>query len=152
MPSTRKENERAFRKGAGRPSVLSPELTRKVCVQLRHGAYLETAAAVCGIDKRTLFSWLKQANDDRKAGKDDTIHVEFLRAVEEAQAESEHDDLELLSKVARKGNVHAITWRLERRNPRRWGPTRRVLDDEDDANTGTFRLAYSVDDDDEPTE
>ena len=153
MPSNRPENERAFRKAGqrkrGRPSALTPELTALVCKYLSDGAYLETAAAAAGVSKKVLHDWLRRAAEDDKEGLEDTPHLEFRYAVEEAMADAERADLERITKAAKKGNWSAAAWRLERRFPKRWGARKALMipDDEDDRDSSTFTLNYALDDD-----
>jgi hypothetical protein len=100
----------------GRPSKLTPGLQQQVCDALRRGAYVETAAAMAGVSKVTLYGWLKLG-----AREDEGPHVEFLNAVEKAQAEAEMRDLERVESAAENGTWQAAAWRLERRSPERWG-------------------------------
>jgi transposase len=148
MPSNRPESERAFRKG-GRPTKLSQAVTATVVRYLKDGAYIETACAASGVSKTRLYEWLKQARDDDELGLEDTPHQEFRDAVEEALALAELRDLETVSKAAKKGNWTAAAWRLERRNPKRWGPGKRLADDDDSEESNSFTLNYNLDEDGE---
>lgn len=144
----RPENERAFRKAVGRPAKCGPEITRRVCKHLADGSYIETACAAAGIGKTTLHNWLKTAALHDAEGQEGTVYQEFRDAVEEAQAKAEQKDLRAISKAANKGNWNAAAWRLERRNPRRWAPTKRLPDDdEDSADSRGFILNYNLEGD-----
>ncbi len=57
------------------------------------------------------------ANDSRKRGR----YHKFLNAVEKAQAESESRDVAIIAKAA-SDDWKAAAWRLERKQPRRYGP------------------------------
>lgn len=135
-----------FRKGPGRPTEITDELIEKICNALKLGAYVETAAALSGIEKKTFYNWVK-----RGAREPGTIFEKFLHAVEEAQAQAEARDLLVIDRAAngqkaeyerdpstgrlvlddegkpvvlQRGippNWSAAAWRLERRFPRRWG-------------------------------
>jgi rubrerythrin len=100
----------------GRPTKLTPDLQRQVCDTLRRGAYLETAAALAGVDRTTLQEWLRRGRRE-----DDGPYVEFSRAVQSAQAEAEMRDLDRVDAAAEAGTWQASAWRLERRSPERWG-------------------------------
>jgi transposase len=139
------ENEKTFRKAkvGGRPCKLTPETQDKIIQYLRRGAYVETAAAAAGVNKETFYDWLRQG-----AAKPDSKFGEFSDAVDKAQAESEVNDLEVITKAAEKGNWNASAWRLERKNPGRWGYAKRneVDEQEDDTKKPTtdIKLNYSL--------
>jgi transposase len=127
---------------SGRPTKLTPDLQRQVCDALRRGAYVETAAAMAGVSKVTLYGWLKLG-----AREEEGPHVEFLNAVEKAQAEAEMRDLDRVDAAAEGGTWQAAAWRLERRSAERWGrPGMRVAKpvletaSEDDCPTGLIRV------------
>lgn len=102
-------------KKPGRPEKLTPELQQKIVDAIRMGAYIETAAAYAGINKSTLYDWMKRGAR-AKSGK----YKEFSNAVEKALAESEMRDLAVIAKASRE-NWQAAAWRLERKFPDRWG-------------------------------
>lgn len=110
------ESEVIQKRPRGRPTKLNPEMQAKICDALRAGNYLETAAAFAGIDKTTLFDWLR-----RGARNSSGIHHEFSRAVEKAMADAETRDVALIAKAAAEGVWQASAWRLERKYPSRWG-------------------------------
>jgi hypothetical protein len=81
---------------------------------LRLGGYVETAAATCGIDKTTIYEWLKvgaAANDAHHRQGTPlsklTTHqrncMEFSNAVAQAQALAEVDDLATLAELGAGG-------------------------------------------------
>src|SRR6185437_6725254 len=100
----------------GRPTKLTPKLQIEICTSLATGAYVETAAALHGINKQTLYDWLKRGN------KGEEPYVGFLDAVKRAEAASEQA---ALMKIVEAGedpkNWTAHAWRLERKHPDRWG-------------------------------
>lgn len=87
---------------------------------LRMGSYMETAAATAGVDKTTVYEWLKVG-----ATATDKVHrqgipaskltaherkcMEFSHAVDEAQALAEMDDLATLAELAAGGAEHVTT-------------------------------------------
>lgn len=102
-------------KKPGRPEKLTPELQQKIVDAIRMGAYIETASAYAGINKSTLYDWMKRGAR-AKSGK----YKEFSNAIEKALAESEMRDLAVIAKASQE-NWQAAAWRLERKFPDRWG-------------------------------
>jgi hypothetical protein len=144
-----KEGGKAFRKvkKGGRPSKLTQELIDTVCANLRHGAYVETAAAAAGVSKEILYKWMRAGNEKPKS-----IFGRFLHAVQVAQAEGHVNDLAAIT-AARAKNWQAAAWRAARRYPEQWAPTHRppVASASPGANDNMFTLNYNLDkDDDEP--
>lgn len=117
-------------KDVGRPSKISQEIIKNITDALKTGAYIETAAVYAGIDKKTLYTWLKKGN--RKEG---AIYVQFLHAVDNAMAEAELIDIQNLQKAAQR-DWRASAWRLERKFPNKWGYKQQIkeLDPDDDLN------------------
>lgn len=100
----------------GRPTKLTPELQAKICDAIRAGNYCETAAAFGGIDKTTLYDWMRRGARARHG-----IYADFSHAVEKALADAEARDVALIAKAAADGHWQAAAWRLERKFPDRWG-------------------------------
>jgi transposase len=98
-----------------RPDKLTPEIQQKIVDSLRMGNYIETASAYAGINKTTLYDWLKRGAREKR-GK----YKQFSNAVEKAMAEAEMRDVALIAQAA-KENWQAAAWRLERKYPARWG-------------------------------
>jgi hypothetical protein len=105
----------------GRKTKLTPERQAKIVNAIRAGSYVETAAAAAGIDKVTLYRWLKRGG--RFPG---TIYADFADAVNEATAQAEMRDVLTISKAAGEGDWRAAAWRLERKYPKRWGTVSRT--------------------------
>lgn len=117
-----------------RPTKLTLETQNKIIVAIKAGNYIETAAAYAGINKSTLYDWLKRGEREKqrveknpryKIRKKERPFVGFSNAVEKALAEAEIRDVALIAKAAEE-QWHAAAWRLERKFPDRWG--RRKLD------------------------
>lgn len=104
------------KKPRGRPCKLTPELQAKIVTLMRDGNYVETAAACVGINKETLYAWLKKGARG-EGGK----FKDFSNAVEKAQAEAERRDVQNIGNAAAEGAWQASAWRLERKFPKRWG-------------------------------
>jgi transposase len=101
-----------------RPIKLSLEIQESICQAIRAGNYIETAAAFAGIDKTTLYDWLKRGA--RAKGSADAVFVGFSHSVQKALSDSEVTDVATIG-VAAKENWQAAAWRLERKFPERWG-------------------------------
>lgn len=121
----------------GRPTKLNAELTEIIVNAVLEGVYMETAAQVAGINKTTLYRWLRKADDLEAAALEHVdeadeathdlyqhvdpalwVYLDFRHAVKSAEAYSE---AELLRRAAR----GAPGWQapmtvLERRHPSRW--------------------------------
>ena len=129
---------------------LTDEVMKKICNSLRAGAYIETACALAGVSKVSLYAWLKKGND-----KPNSIYGEFLNAVDKAQAEAEMRDLinidnsamgrkyeyerdangklvmnqngdPILITQGQQASWQASAWRLERKHPKKWGRLDRI--------------------------
>ena len=83
---------------------------------LRAGNYLEVAATAVGIHRSTLHRWMRLGRGQVRGR-----YRRFLTAVERAQAEAESRDVALIAKAA-SDDWRAAAWRLERKQPRRYGP------------------------------
>lgn len=104
-------------KGAG--IKLTPELQSLVVAHLEAGNYVETAAQAAGVNKVTLYDWLK------KGATGEEPYAGFSNAVVSAQAKAEARDVQRMD-VHGLMNWQATAWRLERRHPDRWGRRDRV--------------------------
>lgn len=114
----------------GRPTKLNAKLQEQIVLMLKMGNYTETAAAFAGINKDTLYQWLKRGRKEisrvgegehgRKVSKTEKIYVDFTDAVEKAMAEAEARD-NLIIYTAGKNDWRASAWRLERKYPNKWG-------------------------------
>lgn len=113
----------------GRPTKLTPEVQHRIVQAIQAGNYMETAAAYAGINKTTLYDWLRRGarekerlerNSRARMRKAEAPYVEFSNAVEKALAEAEMRDVMLIGKAASE-QWQAAAWRLERKFPQRWG-------------------------------
>lgn len=117
----------AAKKKMGRPSLLTDAITKKIAQHVRAGNYLETAALLCGIPNMTARTWLARGNTEMKrladnprarVKKAETIYYNFSLAIKKAQAEADAHDLKILGNS---GDWQATAWRLERRDPQKYG-------------------------------
>lgn len=112
--SPRKRSSQPRKSGqTGRPSKCTPELTERICTDVRAGNFLETAAISAGIDESTLYRWRKWGADHREP------YASFCKAIKRAEADAEKD---LVAEV-RRGEQFvwvAAAALLERRFRKRW--------------------------------
>jgi transposase len=108
-------NKRNATKKMGRPTKLTDEIQTLICNYIQAGNYIETAAAAAGINKKTLYEWLKRGKQAQSG-----IYKEFSNAVEKALAISEIRELKTIKDHSAQ-YWQAAAWRLERRFPDRWG-------------------------------
>jgi len=100
---------------SGRPPIeITPELQELIVGALKTGNYLETAAALAGINPDTLREWIK------KGKRGDPRYAELAEKITQAIATSEARDLAVIGKAANE-YWQAAAWRLERRFSERWG-------------------------------
>jgi transposase len=132
------------KKRTGRPSKLSPEVQEEICASVRAGNYIEPSAMRAGVDKTTLYNWLKKAGKElervargQAKGRNVRVtarmepYVEFLYAVKKAEALAEARDVAIISKAAAK-QWQAAAWRLERKHYDRWGRRQLIENKTDD--------------------
>ena len=95
---------------------LDQVLTQRLVDLLRAGNYLEVAAIAVGVHRSTLHRWMKYGREQQRGR-----YRKFLTSVEKAQAEAESRDVALIARAAT-DDWRAAAWRLERKQPRRYGP------------------------------
>lgn len=93
---------------------LEPQLASRIITYIKAGSYLETAAAAAGVNRSTLHRWLKRGAEGEES------FAGFRSSVEGALAEAELRDLARIDRAA-ETDWKAAAWKLERRNPKRWG-------------------------------
>jgi transposase len=102
-----------------RPTKLTDESADRIVAVLRSGGYVETAAAVAGITKRTFYGWM--ARGDATGTKAvDAPYRAFRERVDQARAEAESRNVAIIATAAAK-DWKAAAWLLERQAPERWG-------------------------------
>lgn len=151
----RKQKVRARPSTMGRPTKFSEERAEKIIRAIRSGNYIETAAALAGISKTTLYSWLKRgaAEGDRleadpkaKPLKSELPYLDFLDAVDIALAEAENMDVQAITAAASE-DWRAAAWRLERKFPDRWGRKDRLQAEVENKGQVGLNLVVSYGDD-----
>lgn len=101
----------------GRPTKFTPERTEKLLQALRGGNYRDTACKYAGISHTTFHKWMKIGHSEGAPPE----YVEFVEAVEKAEADAEVFDIALIRQAATGGNWQAAAWVRERKNPEKWG-------------------------------
>ena len=110
-----------------RPSKLTPALQTRIVELIRGGSFSAQAAAACGISESTYYSWTKSGRaaeakqqEGLKLSQADKRYLEFLKAIKEAEAQSEARNVMLIQKAANNGTWQAAAWYLERKFGSRW--------------------------------
>ena len=98
----------------GRPTDLTPDLAKRICDLIRGGNYIETACRCVGICNATLYHWLK------RGGKGEEPFAKFVSEVEKAVAQAEANDVLNIGRASAT-QWQAAAWRLERKQPKKWG-------------------------------
>lgn len=127
----------------GRPTKLTNDLRDRILDAVLEGNYVETAAQVAGVNKTTLYRWLRRAEDIEARARehmadddedlyarvdvDEWVYLDFRHAIKSAEAYSEAELLRLAKRFGPLGGWQAFMAVLERRHPTRWG-RRKVLD------------------------
>ena len=118
-------------KGVWQWSSESQVIIKAITKVLSMGAYKREAAMHAGISESSLRNWLEQGASERRhqaRGKRPRMRLrayyEFLLIVEKAMADGQLADLAIITKAAQEGAWQASAWKLERRNPSRWGKQR----------------------------
>lgn len=97
----------------GRPSKLTPEMTKKIVAKMRDGLAGEVAAQAHGVGKSTFWQWL------RFGRRGDAAYVEFAKAITRARAAGEYKLVQAIVAGAAE-DWRAAAFILERRYPKRW--------------------------------
>lgn len=98
-------------------SKFTPDTREKILNAIQAGNYLTTAAAIAGIDRRTVYRWKKRGEEDINAGKTRTRWAKFVQDLDIAEGEGE---FVLVQKVLQGGPKGALQI-LKRRFRDRWG-------------------------------
>lgn len=100
----------------GRPTKLTAEIQDEIIKAIKAGNYIETACALVGISKETLYYWLRRGAEAKR----NNIYKQFSDAVKKAMAFAEARDVSIIGEAG-KTNWQAAAWRLERKFPDKWG-------------------------------
>jgi transposase len=112
----------------GRPTVLSRAKHAVIVDAMRAGNFLETAAALAGIDSSTLRRWIRRGERERmrrEAGQvAQSSENAFVRLALEVDLAAGAAQSEVVGRIIRAGqdDWRASAWWLERRHVDEWGP------------------------------
>ncbi len=106
--------------GVGRPTKLTPERMKRLTDLIKAGNYIETACCAVGLGHSTYYMWKERGDKERLEGKK-TIYTEFLDTVQRAESEAEALSITTITKAEQEGDWKAAAWKLERKNPDKWG-------------------------------
>jgi hypothetical protein len=102
-----------------RPTKLTPELQTEFMAALGRCYYLDTAADLVGIDRRSVYYWLKRGKRTRHGP-----YREFFLAFKKTLAVKEALNIKAVEEA---GQWTARAWLLERSSQERWGNYRKEL-------------------------
>lgn len=115
--------------GNGRPTKLTPKKKKIIIEAVERGNYIETAAALAGVSKSTVYNWKTRGEQElerlekypeAEVSKKEKPFLDFLDAYTRALAVAEDLDVQNINEAA-KEDWRASAWKLERRNPEKWG-------------------------------
>lgn len=125
------------------PTLVKPDVMKRFLDLVRAGNYLQTAAIASGIGRSTLWSWVQRGRRERErliatesdGGKvepleSERVYLDFLDAVERAEAEAEAYHVTNIRALAGPSNDGQVRARasfgyLERKAPERWSRSER---------------------------
>lgn len=160
MVRKQKSRARPTATGRGRPSKFTEERADKIIRAIRAGNYIETAAALAGVHKSTLYEWMKrgaaeadrlEADPKAKPLKSELPYLDFSDAVYIALAEAENNDVQAITAAAAE-DWRAAAWRLERKFPDRWGRKDRLQAEVENKGLVGVNLVVSYGDEGEDAE
>lgn len=105
----------APKRGPGRPTFLSPEMTKEICLHVSLGLTLHDAATLAGIETSTLMLWQAKGRDGEPK------YVEFFNSLQKARATGKRNNLGLIAAAGRK-DWKASAWMMERQHPTEYAP------------------------------
>lgn len=107
-------------KGAGRPTLLTPETQAKIVEALRAGNYRYPSAQFAGVSTRSFQDWMARGEVEARG-----IYADFRAAVIEAEKAAEIRAVAIVMKAATTDPRNAQWW-LSHKFPERWADKSRV--------------------------
>lgn len=98
----------------------TPEVALKIIQYLGAGCFIETAAAAAGINKTTLYEWMKKAERSEEDGSTEELRA-WKAQLDEAEANAEARAIMGIQEAGGQGVWQAFAWFLERKYSQRWG-------------------------------
>jgi len=117
----------------GRKTLLNADRLNAITTMLRAGAYIDESCKSVGISTTSFFNWIARGKVQRErqaAGlqtqPDEIPFLEFLEAIEIADAEGIIGHVMNIDNAAKNGAWQASAWILERKQPKKWGRSDRT--------------------------
>lgn len=104
----------------GRPSSLTPEISKTICNYVELCGSLEDAAAKAGVSRTTVFIWQQKGREQKRGP-----YRDFLNAIEDAKAKRRFNFGAQMQKHGMK-HWQATAWLAERTDPKHFGLRIRV--------------------------
>lgn len=108
------------KRGAGRPTLLTPETQAKIVEALRAGNYRYPSAQFAGVSPRSFQDWMQRGETEGRG-----IYADFRAAVIEAEKSAEIRAVAIVMKAATTDPRNAQWW-LSHKFPERWADKSRV--------------------------
>ena len=105
----------------GRPSILTPDVQRRLCEAIAAGNTRHDAAEYAGIAESTLRAWLAKGKRQRRG-----MYRALLAAVKKAEADAVVRNVAIIQKAAPK-SWQAAAWWLERKRAKDWSQGRDLV-------------------------
>ena len=124
----REQPRRLHGRRIGRPTTLSPGLSKKLVKLVAELGAIEPAARVCGVPPQTVRGWLARGENRHSQGRPSTPeYVAFVADIEKALGQWECGRLAgIVAAGKQPRHWTANAWLLERRWPERYGRRTRV--------------------------
>lgn len=94
-----------------RPTKFTKPRRDKILEAIEYGATYDLAADLAGIDRNTLYYWLRKAKEPTAS----QTYKTFLNDIKSARAKCALHDLKTIHQETLQGNWKCAAWRLERR-------------------------------------
>lgn len=104
---------------------LDAALIEKAHKLVSEGHYAIVVCSYLGIAETSFYNWMRKAKEDKEAGKN-SIYVQFLQSIKEAEAKAEMRHLQTIAKAATEGNWQASAWFLKTKHRDRWSERQEV--------------------------
>ncbi|MGV7002492.1 hypothetical protein ACWA2C_28040 [Priestia megaterium] len=108
---------------------MTPKIKKTIIEAVERGNYVETAAALAGVSRSTLYDWMRRGAreadrldkfPDEEVDPKEKPFLDFSDTLTRAMAVAEDKDIQNINKAAEE-DWKASAWRLQRKHPDRWG-------------------------------
>lgn len=115
----RRHDQKPTKRGRGRPTKLTRKIIERVATGIRLEMTHKAAAVRARISEASFYAYLERGRLDAAAG-EDSIYVEFLEAIERAEADAQASALATIWDAINDGTWQAAFRMLESRYPERF--------------------------------